>query len=71
MLMESERSLAEQGVVLWLAGLNPDVLDYIRASGFIERLQGERMFSSVRTGIDQYQSSHIQKKLQPEGGIVE
>lgn len=71
MLMESERSLAEQGVMLWLAGLNPDVLDYIRASGSIERLQGERMFSSVRTGIDQYQSSHIQKKLQPEGGIVE
>jgi SulP family sulfate permease len=55
MLMESQRSLADAGVVLWLAGLNPDVLEYVRASGFAERLQEERMFSTVRAGIRHYQ----------------
>jgi SulP family sulfate permease len=55
MLMETERSLAEQGVSLWLAGLNPDVLDYVRASGFAERLQTRRMFANARAGVSHYQ----------------
>jgi SulP family sulfate permease len=67
MLVESERSLAEQGVVLWLAGLNPDVLDYIRASGFAEQLQAKRMFSNARAGIAQYESNYRQEKLPPGG----
>lgn len=57
MLMESEKGLAEQGVTLWLAGLNPDVLDYVRASGFAERLGEGRMFANARAGIDHFQSS--------------
>ncbi len=55
MLIESERRLAEQGVVLWLAGLNPDVLEYLNASGFAEHLQAGRMFSNARAGISHYQ----------------
>lgn len=55
MLRESERSLAEQGVVLWLAGLNPDVLAYISSSGFADHLRDERMFSNARAGISHYQ----------------
>ncbi|WP_244480448.1 STAS domain-containing protein, partial [Rhizobium sp. Root1220] len=57
MLMESEKSLEEQGVTLWLAGLNPDVLEYVRASGFAERLGEGRMFSTVRAGIDRYEAT--------------
>jgi SulP family sulfate permease len=57
MLIESERRLAEQGVTLWLAGLNPDVLEYVRASGFAERLKNERMFSTASAGIHHYQNS--------------
>jgi sulfate permease, SulP family len=56
MLMESERNLAAQGVTLWLAGLNPDVLEYVRASGFAERLQGGRMFPSALAGVHHYQN---------------
>jgi anti-anti-sigma factor len=73
MLMESERSLAEHGVTLWLAGLNPDVLQYVRASGFAERLQGKRMFSTVPAGIEHYRnsappaSSSMRPELRPEG----
>src|SRR6185295_11457191 len=33
-MMEGERRMTEQGVAVWLAGLNPTVLEYIRASGF-------------------------------------
>jgi len=71
MLMESERTLAEQGVLLWLAGLNPDVLDYIRASGFAERLQGERMFSNARAGIAHYQNRYAHEKFKPQEGYAE
>jgi SulP family sulfate permease len=57
MMMESERSLAAEGVTLWLAGLNPDVLEYVRASGFAERLGAVRMFSSALAGVHHYQDS--------------
>ncbi|OCJ14490.1 sulfate transporter [Rhizobium sp. AC44/96] len=59
MLIESERSLAERGIVLWLASLNADVLDYVRVSGFAERLGESRMFASVHAGIRHYQESAV------------
>ena len=31
MMIEGERRFTEEGVTVWLAGLNPDVLDYIRS----------------------------------------
>jgi SulP family sulfate permease len=58
MLVESERNLAERGVILWLAGLNPDVLDYVRASGLADHLDVGRMFSDARAGISHYQKSN-------------
>jgi high affinity sulfate transporter 1 len=58
-LIESERSLAERGIVLWLASLNADVLEYVRASGFAERLGESRMFASVHAGIRHYQESAV------------
>jgi high affinity sulfate transporter 1 len=57
MLSEGERRLAEQGVTLWLAGLNPDVLDYVRASDLARRLGEERMLINTRAGIDRYLAS--------------
>lgn len=59
MLIGSERSLAERGIVLWLASLNADVLDYVRVSGFAERLGESRMFASVHAGIRHYQESAV------------
>jgi SulP family sulfate permease len=50
-IIEGERSLARQGIVLWLAGLNPDVGEYIRASGFADVLGAQRIFSNTRAGI--------------------
>ncbi len=58
-LIESEQSLTERGIVLWLASLNADVLAYVRASGFAERLGESRMFASVHAGIRHYQESAV------------
>lgn len=55
MIVESERSLAAQGVELWLTDLNPDVLEYVRASGFAERLGAGCMFPTAHAGIRHYQ----------------
>ncbi len=54
-IIEGERSLAEEGIVLWLAGMNPDVEEYVRASGFAETLGAQRMFSNTRAGIRHHQ----------------
>jgi hypothetical protein len=55
MIMEGERGLGRRGIVLWIADLNPEVLDYVRASGFAAQLGGARIFSSTRAGIRHYQ----------------
>lgn len=54
-LIASDQNLAEQGVTLWLANLNPDVLDYVRASGFAEHLGESRMFKRVDDGVRHFQ----------------
>ncbi|WP_312407851.1 SulP family inorganic anion transporter [Rhizobium sp.] len=57
MVIASDRNLADQGVTLWLASLNPDVLDYVRASGFAEHLGESRMFKRVDDGVRHFQHS--------------
>ncbi|CAN7716399.1 SulP family inorganic anion transporter [Rhizobium sp. LjRoot98] len=68
MIMEGERNLAGQGIELWLADLNPEVLDYVRASGFAAQLGAARMFSGTRAGIRHYQSSIEAMPAQPLAG---
>ncbi|PDT02723.1 sodium-independent anion transporter [Rhizobium chutanense] len=53
-MIESERRVAAQGITVWLAGLNPDVLDYLRASGFADKLGRERLFFSVHAALQRY-----------------
>ncbi|CAN7302627.1 SulP family inorganic anion transporter [Mesorhizobium sp. LjNodule214] len=60
MLMEGERRITEQGMTCWMVALNPSVLEYIRASGFADRLGPERLFSSVRGAIQHYTTSFNQ-----------
>ncbi|SFA81860.1 high affinity sulphate transporter 1 [Rhizobium sp. NFR07] len=54
MVITSDRNLEQQGVTLWLANLNPDVLDYVRASGFAAQLGETRLFDTVDAGLDRY-----------------
>ena len=51
MLIEGERRLTGRAVTVWLAGLNPDVLEYVRASGFADHLGRERLFFNVRAAL--------------------
>ena len=54
MMMEGDRRYAEEGVVVWLAGLNPDVQRYIQSSGFADRLGEKRLFVSARAAVRRY-----------------
>jgi MFS superfamily sulfate permease-like transporter len=58
-LVESEQVIAGNGVTLWLAGLNPDVLEIVRRSGLAERLGRERMLFNACIAIERYKALHL------------
>jgi len=55
-LMEHEQRATETGAVVWLAGLNPSVLDVVRHAGLDQRLGRERMLFNARAAIERYQA---------------
>jgi MFS superfamily sulfate permease-like transporter len=55
MLEEGERRLTGEGVAVWLAAANPEVLACIRSSGLAERLGRERLLFNARAVIKKYQ----------------
>ncbi len=57
-MIESERRVTDQGITVWLAGLNSDVLDYLRASGFADKLGRERLFFSMNAALQR----HLEQK---------
>ena len=61
-LVEYEKRATERGVVVWLVGLNPGVLEVARHAGLDERLGRERMLFNARAAIERYQA------LQAAGG---
>jgi hypothetical protein len=42
-------------VIVWLAGLNPGVLEVIRRAGLDQRLGRERLLFYARAAIERYQ----------------
>ncbi|HYN61081.1 MAG TPA: SulP family inorganic anion transporter [Rubrivivax sp.] len=55
-LMEDEKRMADRGIVFWLAGLNPGVLEVVRHAGFDQRLGPGRMLFNAREAIARYQA---------------
>jgi MFS superfamily sulfate permease-like transporter len=55
-LMEGERRATAAGTVVWLAALNPGVLEVVRSSGLAERLGRDRMLFNARAVIERYQA---------------
>jgi MFS superfamily sulfate permease-like transporter len=53
-ITEAERRLAREGIALWLAGLNPTVLEVIRRSELGARLGKERMHRNVERAVEHY-----------------
>jgi SulP family sulfate permease len=57
-LVEGEQRIMNNGYTLWLAGLNPAVLEMVRRSGLAERLGRERMLFNARIAIERYKALH-------------
>ncbi len=55
-LTEAEKRLHENGVLLWLVGLNPGVLAVVQRSPLGATLGRERMFFNLEQAVDRYQS---------------
>ncbi|MEC5398405.1 SulP family inorganic anion transporter [Uliginosibacterium sp. H1] len=56
MLIEGEKNATAAGRILWLAALNPAVLEMVRASGLADRLGPERLLFNARAVIERYQA---------------
>jgi len=46
--------LRREGITLWVAAMNPGVLDRVKRSALGERLGRERMFFNRRTAVEAY-----------------
>jgi SulP family sulfate permease len=54
MLAEAEERLRSQGISLWLAALNPEVLRVVQKSRLGTALGRERMFFNVQSAVEHY-----------------
>jgi MFS superfamily sulfate permease-like transporter len=54
MLMEAEKRLREEGVTLWLIGLNPGVLEMVRRSPLGAPRGRDRMFLNMEMALARY-----------------
>ena len=59
-VMEGEKRATERGVVVWLVGLNPGVLEVVRKAGLDQRFGRERMLFDAHTAIERYQARQAQ-----------
>jgi MFS superfamily sulfate permease-like transporter len=57
MLIEGERKYRERGVLLWLVGLNPQVLSVVQRSSLGKTLGPERMHFNLEVAIGKYLES--------------
>jgi high affinity sulfate transporter 1 len=53
-MIEGEKRLTDGGIVVWLVGLNPGVLEMVRHAGLADRLGRERMLFNARAAIERY-----------------
>jgi sulfate permease, SulP family len=57
MLTDAEKRVREEGVLLWLVGLNPGVLAMVQRSPLGETLGRDRMFFNLEQAVAKYQAS--------------
>ena len=50
--------------MVWLAGLNPGVMEMMRHAGMDQRLGADRMLFNARAAVEHYQA------LYPQGGAA-
>jgi len=72
MLTEAERRLREeQGVALWLVGLNPGVLEMVRRSPLGDTLGRERMLFNLDVAVERYLALYGGEVLRASEGLTE
>jgi high affinity sulfate transporter 1 len=67
-LMEGEKRATDSGIVVWLAGLNPGVLEVVRHAGLDQRLGRERMLFNARAVIERYKAQQAAAGTVPRPG---
>jgi len=55
MLIEAEQRLRRQGVTMWMAALNPEVLTVVQQSTLGRTLGRARMFFNVQSAVQHYE----------------
>lgn len=55
MLINLDQHLARHGIRLWLAALNPTVLEVVKRSELGERLGSERLLSNVERAVERFE----------------
>lgn len=55
MLIDAEERMRSQGVTLWLASLNPEVLNVVQQSPLGQTLGRSRMFFNLQTAVSHYE----------------
>ena len=68
MLTEAEKRQRERGVMLWLVGLNPEVLRVVQNSELGETLGRERMFFNLEQAVEKFQGGSGSTRQGEEGG---
>jgi anti-anti-sigma factor len=68
MLTEAEKRQREHGVMLWLVGLNPEVLKIIQHADLGKTLGRERMFFNLEQAVETFQRQSGSKRQGEEGG---
>jgi MFS superfamily sulfate permease-like transporter len=71
MLDVGERKLQEQGIELWIAALNPSVLEILRSTELGRRLGRERLFFNVQQAVERYESHMAGERTRAEQAAAE
>jgi high affinity sulfate transporter 1 len=66
LIMEGEKRAASRGVTLWLAALNPAVLQVVRNAGFDRQLGPDRLLFNAREAIARYQAMQAREGRAPD-----
>ena len=56
MLIEGEEKVSQHGVVLWRAGLNPEVLHMVQRSTLGQTLGRERMIFDLEIAVERFRA---------------
>jgi MFS superfamily sulfate permease-like transporter len=55
-LQDHEKKARDSGIMVWLVGLNPGVLEVVRRAGLAEQLGPDRLLYNTRAAIEHFQA---------------